>query len=283
MKRLLPLICAIAGCGGLGAGSHPDMGADIDYVAESAASAPHGATPTTLANAKGVTSLFVQEDPTLDPNGTAGANADAVAAQLTGAVASCVNPSITHTAGSVTVTIDFGAACVIPKVGAVSGMVAATVSKTAGAIDVAFTFTNLVVNGQTMTGSIALSTTTGTSFTIMFNLQTATQTVMFNGTAALDSGGGGVTFNGTGSSQLTGASPQTFSASGLHHLFGGCYADAGTMSLSKTTTDLRNRTVTLTETITFDSSTPATGMVQIDIDGVTTPETLPAHGTCPHA
>jgi hypothetical protein len=75
----------------------------------------------------------------------------------------------------------------------------------------------------------------------------------------------------------------TYTATGLHHTFGACYADAGTLSFENTVATKRDASVTVTETLTFASTTPSTGQAQATIDGVTSTVTLPTYGTCPHS
>src|SRR5258706_4552271 len=115
------VLCSGLGCGGAGAAD------DIDVMAEAADASSRASASTAIADAKGVSSLFVKEDPTLDVTKTAAANADAVATQLSASV--CATATVTHAAGSVTVGVDFGAGCTIAKLGTVSGAASVTVGK----------------------------------------------------------------------------------------------------------------------------------------------------------
>ena len=286
MLRPLALLSALSliGCGGLRDSSSADLGDDVDYAAESADTVGHGQAPDSLSTSKALASLFVLEDPTLDPSRTPGQNADAVAQQLTSAVmiASCANATITHTTGSLMVSVDFGSGCTLPGIGAISGSASATIAKLAGTITVALTLTNITVNGNAVSGTVTLATSDGTTFNFMMSVSTARQQVTFKGGAVLDAGGKGVTLDGSGTSQM-GAAMLAYTMTGVHHEFAACYADAGTMTVMKTTHNKRDLAVTLQETITFSTTTPSTGAVTVTIDGVSTPATLPAIGTCPHA
>jgi hypothetical protein len=68
----------------------------------------------------------------------------------------------------------------------------------------------------------------------------------------------------------------------VHHSFGGCYADAGSMVEMKTVRSLRNNLVMVSEGITFDTNTPSTGMATINIGDTMKTTTLPPYGNCPH-
>jgi hypothetical protein len=258
------------------------MGEDIDYASESSDTASHGSAPDSLSTSKALSSLFVKEDPTLNLSLTAAQNADAVAAQLATSVmiSTCANASITHTTGTLGVMLSFGTGCTLPNIGSISGAANATIAKVAGTITVALTLTNITVNGVTVNGTVALSTSDATTFSFVMHLSTSAQQVSFNGTAVLDADGKGVTLDGTGTSTKAGLS-LSFTMAGVHHELSACYADAGTMTVTKPTRNKRDMTLTLEETITFSSTTPTTGMVTVTILGVSTPATLPTTATCP--
>jgi hypothetical protein len=269
MRRLICL-CAMVGCGGAAGG--------VDSAAAAADVAPHGTSVMVIGAAKAVSSLFVQEDPTLDPTKSAGQNADAVAMQLRGSA--CASANVTHTLGMTTVSVDFGTGCTVNHVGTISGMVSATVSKSSGDVSVALTFTSLTVNGTGLDGSFSVTTTTGTSFTATADLTSTTEHVQFSGTAVLDSAGTGVTLDGTGMSQSGSAAAVSYTAAGVHHTFQTCYADAGTLTVMTISTTKSGKAVAVTDVITFDSNTPTTGQVSVTVNGVPEIATLPAFGTC---
>jgi hypothetical protein len=272
----------LASCGG---GSNPggDGGAEdlagadeIDAVREARDAADRGTDPTTLAAAKGVTELFVAEDPTIDPAATPEVNADNVFNNLKSSTVPCAGAMIAHAANTTTVSVDFGAGCSLP-VGTLGGKASATLSKMAATTTVAFTFTQLTVNGYTFSGTLSASTTTGTSYTLAADLSQGTNHVTFNGTATLDMTLKGVTLDGTGTSGTNNA----ITLSGVHHLFGGCYADKGTITLVTTTRSIGGKSIMVTKKLVFDATTPKTGKVTVTINGVMSMLSLPAYGACP--
>jgi hypothetical protein len=79
------------------------------------------------------------------------------------------------------------------------------------------------------------------------------------------------------------APSNSYTATGVHHTFSGCYADAGTVAISMETATKSGKTVTVLETLTFLSTTPSTGAVTVKIGSAAdSTAVLPAHGTCPH-
>jgi hypothetical protein len=222
--------------------------------------------------------LGVHEDPTIDPTKGAGANADAIAAQLTASVTPCANAKITHAPNTTMLAVDFGAGCTLPHVGAVSGSVSVTVSTGAG-VTIAFTFDDLTVAGLSVSGTASETTTNGTSYSANVSLTTSSGALTFQGVAAIDANGSGVTLNGKASVQ-----GQNYTVTNVHHTFGGCYADAGTLQVAnKPVTSRSGKATTVNESITFASTTPSTGRASLTIGSQSMTVTLPTYGTCPHA
>jgi hypothetical protein len=269
MRRAAFFVLCALGC-------NHNVADDVDVMAEAADASSRASSVTAVASAKAVTALFVQEDPTLDVSRTALANADAVATQLTGAV--CGTATVTHAAGSATVSVDFGAGCTVPNVGFVAGAASVTISKQLSRLDLAFTFTTLSVEDKTIDGTLDMSTSDATSFSVTANLTSGSGDVMFMGYAQLDANGAGVTFGGNGM-----AKGVAYTASNVHHAFGGCYADAGTVTIGRVVVGRRGSLVAVTDVITFDATTPSTGVVTVTVNAVKSTVTLPPYGTCPHA
>jgi hypothetical protein len=269
------LLCA---CGGADPSSADDT---VDLSTESSHLETTGASATSAAHAKGVAELFVQEDPTIDPTLSAADNAARVQAQALGSLRTYC-PNATVTLANTTVTVDFGANCTLPSIGTIAGVVSAQVSEPAAhTVQILFTFTGLSVNARTLDGTLSVSTTNGTSYTGAAHLTSQGGTADFPAiTLALDTDGKGVTLSGGGTVSSSSASTQVSFAS-VHHSFGACYADAGSITLAKTTVTKRGKSVTVTETVTFLATTPATGQVEVQI-GTGTPATvqLPAYGRC---
>ncbi len=281
-KLLLLPFLAVGGCS---SGETSASGDDIDTATESKTAASRGNSSTTVSASKSITELFVHEDPTIDPSKTAQQNADAVATELKNSVSACPSAKITHATGSVSVSVDFGTGCTIPSVstmGTISGSASVTVAKTT-AISLSFAFTKLTVNGMTLDGTATESTTNGTTYTSDVDLTEGTNHVTYKGTLALDVSMKGVTLTGAGTFQSGTTPAVNYTLNGVHHLFGACYADAGTMGVTKPTTTKRGTTVNVVETIAFDASTPSTGKVTVTVNGASSSLTLPAYGSCPHA
>jgi hypothetical protein len=272
MKKAVVLAVVLAGCGG-----NDPNGDPVDTDAEVTATAQHGSIAGIIGSAKGISSLFVAEDPTLDPTKSAGQNTGAIAAQLMSAAGSC--GSVMYVTGQVMVSVNFGAGCSLPPLGNLSGSVTAKVTSMNG-VTVLLTFSNLGVDGQTLNGTLSLATADGTTFTYRANLNDGSVKVLFDGTLALD-GAGGVTADGTGSID-TGATPIDLTITGLHHKFGGCYADAGTISESKMVRSLKGNMVMISDAIAFDAQTPSTGMATITVGNLAKTTTLMSYGNCPH-
>jgi len=257
---------------------------EVDLVAERAAFLPHGQAPTVAATAKGVTALFIQEDPTLDPGASAATNAQNIKTQVSQALASCPNATIA-TSGEASVTVAFGSGCSVAGLGSLSGSVGVAVTITAEhAIKVAFTFTALQVDGRALDGTAAVTTADGTRFSFDVALQSAGGALTLSGaTLVLDADGHGATLDGQGTYRPAAGSLQNLTFRGVHHGLGSCYADAGSVASAKTTTGRNGRSSTVSETIAFGATTPSTGQVQITV-GKAAPvtSTLPSYGSCPH-
>ncbi len=252
---------------------------DLDLAAEQAKLAGNGTSTTSTANAKAATELFVQEDPTIDAGASAADNARAVADQVSAAVKSCASATVAHTSGSTTVGLTFASTCTIGGV-PFSGGLTANVSKTGSSITIAFTFQDLSVNGMVLNGTASETTSNGTTFTSAIDVTEGSNKITFNGTLTLDSGGTGVTLTGSGT-YVSGTITDSYTASSVHHTFGACYADSGTLSYGTQTTGKSGKSYTVSETITFSSSTPTTGQASATVGGTVTTVTLRAYGSCP--
>jgi hypothetical protein len=255
----------------LGCGNSPQA---VDVPGEATSAAAQASAIEGLTSVKAATSLFVLEDPTLDLTRSAGQNADSIAQQLQSL--SCANFKLTHAAGMVTVSADFGAGCTTAK-GTFAGAATATVSKQAGSLSVAFMFTNLVVNGLVLNGTCTLATSDGTTFTVDAEVSAGSMHLTFMGTAALDAQASGVTLDGSGLTEGV-----SYTAAGVHHAFQSCYADAGTFTITHLTTSKSGTTFTVVDIVTFSATTPATGQVTVTVNGVSAPAMLPAYSGCPH-
>jgi hypothetical protein len=278
----------IEGAGGIGnlggmGGAGPDISPDdVDLPGEAANAADRGSSTTAATQAKATTELFVHEDPTLDTAKTAAQNAQAVADQVKASVSACASAAVTHTSGDVAVAVSFGSDCSIQGV-TFSGDVSASVSTAGGGVTVAFTFTNLVVNGNTLNGTASEATKDGTTFTSNIALTVGAAKVTYKGALKLDAGLTSVTIDGTGTYQNGSGPSSAFTSTGVHHVFSACYADAGTLTFTQPTTTKTGKTVNLQNSVTFSSTTPSTGQASVKIgSAAATTVTLPPYGSCPH-
>jgi hypothetical protein len=266
----LGALAVLMGCSSSGASTM------IDISAEARDAAAQAAAPTLLAGAKGVQALFVQEDPTVDINKTAGQNADKMAAQVMAKVTPCAGAQVTHAAGDAGVTVDFGTGCQVVGTGTLEGHVTTTVTKMGTTVVVNYMFTGVSVNGNSLDGTAIASTSDGMTYASTFDLTSGIKRVTFSGTATIDANGRGVTLSGTG------GQPVSYVLAGVHHVFGACYADAGTMSY-RTSETVNGHVVAVSKAIVFATTTPASGIVMVTVNSVGSTQMLPPYGTCPHS
>lgn len=260
------------------AGPSADSGDDAP-VLDTTELGARGTQPTALASAKAVAGLFVKEDPTIDTAKSAGDNADAIAQELAKSTNTCAQVKITHEAGSVTVSADFGTTgCSIGSVGTVTGKVTVTVGATSGTVKLAFTFENVAVKGFTLNGTFEASTKNGTDYTFHTALTLNDKAFTFDGTMNVDPSAKAVTIDGTGTTSS--ASAESYELKGVHHVYESCYADAGSIAITQTTKTKLGKSVSVTETITFNADTPKTGKATLTVGGQTSPITLPSYGAC---
>jgi hypothetical protein len=285
-----------------------------------------GAASQALTSLKGVLYGFMEDDPTLDPSKTAEVNTQAIVDRLTQEVNGCANVVISHDNAAASLSVNFGTAgCTLQSSGTVvTGQVSLVVSRPdAGLVSVALTLTNLGADGYSMSGAVTVTMVSVTEYRLdIINLTVDGIGVLnFTGTAnaAATRDGGivvGATLNGTGTFVSTGAidagsisfgsngwicnasgGATTFSVNNLHRNLSTCYADAGTVQVTKSYTCSRSglrrdaslsATAELTTSIAFATTTPQTAQVAVTVGGsigdasvnTTSTECLPAHGTC---
>lgn len=206
-------------------------------------------------------------------------NADAIAAQLSSKLSGCASGMVSHGMGTVTVSANFGSGCTVAGYGTVSGAFQLTVSKDTS-LRLAFVFSSFAVNGVTVNGSLSTATSDGKTYDLATDLVVQSGALKGSGTATLDTGGKGISMTGTGTISANGAEIP-YNAAGLHHLFGSCYGDAGTLTVTETISSRLGGTKTVQTIMTFLSTTPSTGQVNVTVAGKTTAKTLPAYGSCP--
>lgn len=206
-------------------------------------------------------------DPTLDVARTANENAGLIQAKASASLNGCGTVSLNNAA----VTVNFGQSpgCTLPTGMQVSGVVSIGVSKQAATLSVTVTFNNLTVDGADLTGSAGFSTTNGTSFTVIVNLSSGSNTMNANVTVV--GSPGAITLDGTATATRT-ASTTTLTFTGVVWNQGECYPHSGSVLVKKGRTE---------QTYTFTSSTPTTGNVDLNTGRKTVQVPLPAYGNCP--
>ncbi|MDX2011568.1 MAG: hypothetical protein SFW67_15315 [Myxococcaceae bacterium] len=197
-------------------------------------------------------------DPTLDPTKTAQQNAAAIAARTMSSL-----PCAMVSASGTTVTV-VASNCSGENGVTLSGTITASVVKTdsPATLTVTLTFTNVVLNGSAVSGTMSMTTSNGTTFQVTYDLTRANETVTGMLTAVGAPGQittSGTIVNGGTSALLTSVVWKK----------GDCYPSNGTLAVT---------VGRVTTTYTFSSSTPSTGVVTTARGAKLQ---LPAYGSCP--
>lgn len=269
----------LAACGSDSSEDSASTDDSVNLSPELTDASERGVSSTDVSSAKLTMEVFVQEDPTLDVSKDTGANADSVAAQATTALAGCASAKVTHASGTATVAVDFGENCTIQGV-TFAGQASATIAAGSGQVSVSFTFTSLSVSGHTLSGSATATTSNATTFTTTADLTSGTRHVTFQGSASTDPSG--VLINGSGTLQSGSSAALPFTIDAVHRTRGACYADAGSITTTKTATTHSGKSRQVKQVIAFDANTPSTGQVTVTVESVSSKATLPAYGSCPH-
>lgn len=181
----------------------------------------------------------------------------------------CVQVSLLGT----TLSLDFGAGCAL-RGQTYSGLVqvqAATTSQSLGFELGLSAFSN---GSTTYDGTLTFDAGSGQTDTTLDLVVTETgQTQQFDYVGQSVGDATGRSYSGSGSVDNNGQ-VSGFEAQALHHTAGDCYPDAGVIIVSAPNTP--------DVTITFDASTPTTGLVTVQI-GRLPPQSqpLPARAQCP--
>ena len=280
-----------------------DAGQAATGVAEPAVEvdADLGATPSSIAAnevegalvlsalASLLSSMTANGD-TLDVTQTPEAVTAAIAASAGPRI--CVRSTLTYLTGTAYLILDFGPGCAAFGAAAMmSGTIlAAVTTSTSGApwLSVAFTLSGVSINGHPLDGYAALSTDgTTDSFTSRVAVN-GIGTIAFTGTAAADESG--MTLDGAGSwanaSRPAAVTSQNgwncgssassaFGIHGLHKAAASCYADDGSIFVTRPyacTRAIGNAALERTSLVaiasaTFSRTTPATGAVAVALTG----------------
>jgi hypothetical protein len=206
-------------------------------------------------------------DPTINPAATPAANATSIGQNIQKNLGSCGKVTVS----GATVTASFGPppGCTLMNGPTVSGTVVLALSKSGGTTTVAVNLTSVVVDGKALSGTAQFATSNGSTFALTTALTSGTQTDTANLTVA--GSATELTLSGT-AKEVNGGLTTSFTFANVTHVDGECYATMGTMTIGEGP---------IAETITFNASTPATGMVTVQTGKHSSTELLPAYGSCP--
>lgn len=206
-------------------------------------------------------------DPTLDVTRTAAENAGLIQAHATSQLGGCGTVSLNNAA----VTVAFGQSpgCTLPSGKVVTGSISLGVSKQNATLSVMVTFSSLAVDGKDLTGTLAFSTTNNTTFDLVANLSSGSTTM--NAKLTVVGATGSITADGTVTSTRS-AGTTTLTFTQVYWKKGDCYPSDGSVKVAKGQ---------VTQTYSFTSSTPTTGMVDLSLGRKSVQVALPAYGSCP--
>jgi hypothetical protein len=167
--------------------------------------------------------------------------------------------------------VSFGAApgCTLAGGTQISGTVNLGVSEASGTTTIALTLTSVVVNGEALSGQASFATTNGSTFNVTSSMTSGAK--VHASTLTIIGGSSSFSISGTATVTESG-STSNVTLTNVVHTKGECYATSGSMTVAKGGTS---------EVLTFEPSTPATGVVSVQIGKHTTTATLPAYGDCP--
>jgi hypothetical protein len=147
----------------------------------------------------------------------------------------------------------------------------ADVTSAGGATTVSLTLTSVVVNGQALGGTASFETSNGSTFTVVADITSGSTT--YDANLTVTGSKASLTISGT-AKETTAAGPEIVTFDDVVVTPGQCYASAGSMTVVEGK---------LTETVTFEASTPATGAAELTLGKHTSQITLPSYGKCPSA
>ncbi len=205
-------------------------------------------------------------DPTIVPGDSPAKNAANIASHVTSLAGSCAK--VTVTGAEVTVAFGSPPGCTLSNGDTVSGTVAVAVSEAGGTTTLALTLTSVVIDGSSLAGTASFATSSGSSFQVTLDVTAGSDTYTGDLTVAGESGS--FTVSGTAKETVSGAT-SSYTLDDVVITPGHCYASAGSVTVVKGAS---------TETITFESTTPTTGVAELTVGKHTVPFTLPTYGDC---
>lgn len=242
---------------------------------------PEGSTPsrdaaatadgnTTAVSAQAALALAEElaagEEP-LDPAMGADGNAAIIQGNAAVALGTCGTVSLS----GATVTVTFAAGgCSLPSGITATGSIALSASVASGTVTVDVSFDALAIGAYALDGTASLSTTNGTSYTVMLDLTSEGRTI--SGDLTLSASLAALTISGDLTTQRAGGAERMVSIEGLRWNRGDCYPSAGSITIGAGS---------LAQTVTFSAATASTGEVTVEFGRASTTEVLPAYGDCP--
>jgi hypothetical protein len=210
--------------------------------------------------------LAAGEEP-LDPTMTADGNAVIIQGNAAVALGTCGTASLAGT----TVTVAFAAGgCTLPSGITATGSISLSASVAAGTVTVDVSFDAVRIGTYAIDGTASLSTSNGTSYSVMLDLTSEGRTIA--GDLTVTASLAALTISGNLTTQRAGGPERMLTIAGLTWNRGDCYPSAGTITVG---------VGALEQTVTFTRTTASTGEVTITFGRASTTETLPAYGSCP--
>jgi hypothetical protein len=180
---------------------------------------------------------------------------------------SCVTTQLTQ-AG---LRVDFGTGCTING-HTYAGAYTIRVSLFGG-LSVSLDFDSFVVDGRTQQGDISIGVGRGfvsAHADLAIDDGSLRQEISLDGELRVENQN--LDFNGSGR-YADGTIDVSLAATGLHSVVGQCYADAGSVTVEAVGYP--------TAVVTFDASTPSTGIVTVTVGNFSMPQALPPTPNCP--
>lgn len=211
------------------------------------------------------------------PNMPADINASALYQRVMNETNGCA----TATRTGASLDVDLGAGCTLASTNVVyAGSMHVDVTKPGTSqIQIAVTFDLLVDMGQSLTGTLNINTTDGTSFTFGAGL-TFDGVIITTPMLAVGIADFGAAWNATGT--IKGKSGMyTLTATGVHQRFAGCYPDDGYLEIEAAAMGM---TAAIDEFWIFSSTTPQNGNAQVGVSATDTAArnlALPSRMGCP--
>lgn len=235
--------------------------------------------PMVVARLKGFSFLFADEQTTLAPSRSDGANADAVAVRLQSQLGFCPSATIVHSPGSNAIVAVFNQ-CGLPRLPSVALQANATVTSDGGVtLDLRLQglgAADATIGDSRVDGELLLFTSDGVSYETRAALQTSAYSLTFDGASQMDIDGRGASLNGLGVQLPIDDATVPFTLERTHAAFNDCAANSGSVAFGPREVYVRaDQVIPVTAAIAFDANTGSSGHVTILLDGQRQTDHLP--------